>query len=283
MTKILITGSTGNVGGEVVDAVLRAGAEVRALVRAVDPAREVDQVVGDLNDPASLAAALKGVDGVFLLPGYQDMPGILAEVRQAGVERVVLLSGRAATATDLDNAISQYMAASESAVRESGAAWTVLRPAAFMANALRWLPQLRAGDVVRDAFGDVPVASIDPYDIGEVAARALLEPGHEGQAYLLSGPEQLLPADRLAVLADVLGRDLRFEAQGDEEARAEMEAAMPAAYVKAFFDFYRRGTIDEERIYPTVFEVTGRQPRTFRQWAEQHASAFSGEGRSSRG
>ncbi|MEU0060147.1 NAD(P)H-binding protein [Streptomyces sp. NPDC006334] len=272
---ILVTGATGNVGGEVVRALARAGEPVRALVRR--PADDVpaEQVVGDLNDPASLAPALDGVKGVFLLPGYHDMPGLLARVRGAGAERVVLLSSLATVATDTRNVLSEYMIGSETAVRESGLAWTFLRPNAFMSNVLRWLPQLRAGDVVRDSFGTVPVASVDPYDIAAVAVRALLDPGHEERVHPLSGPEPLLPAQRLAVLAEVLGRDLRFQALSDEEGRADMAAAgVPEPYIQAFFGFYGDGTLDESRVYPTVERVTGRAPRTFRQWAAAHRTAF---------
>ena len=80
--------------------------------------------------------------------------------------------------------------------------------------------------------------------------------------------------NRVAILGQVLGRDLRFEAQTDEEARAEMSATTPARYVDAFFDFYAAGTLDESRVLPTVREVTGRPPRTFAQWAAAHAGAF---------
>ncbi|GAA3701205.1 NAD(P)H-binding protein [Nonomuraea antimicrobica] len=272
---ILVTGATGNAGGEVVQALVRAGEKARALVRR--PADlPVEQVVGDLDRPESLDAALHGVRGVFLLPGYRDMPGLLARMRQAGVERVVLLSSLATVATDTRNAVSEYMIDSETAVRESGLAWTFLRPNALMSNALRWLPQLRAGDVVRDAFGDVPIASVDPYDIAAVAVRALLDPGHEGRVHPLSGPERLLPAQRLAVLAEVLGRDLRFHALSDEEARADMAGQhMPEKYIHAFLSFYGAGTLDESQIYPTVEEVTGTPPRTFHQWAVAHRAAFS--------
>ncbi|MFJ4525910.1 NAD(P)H-binding protein [Streptomyces sp. NPDC088810] len=274
---ILVTGATGNVGGEVVQALARAGEPVRALVRkpADVPA---DQVVGDLNEPDSLGPALDGVRGVFLLPGYRDMRGLLARMRGAGVERVVLLSSFATVATDTDNVLSEFMIDSETAVRESGLAWTVLRPNAFMSNALRWLPQLRAGDVVRDAFGAVPVASVDPYDIAAVAVRALLDPGHEERIHPLSGPEPLLPAERLAVLAEVLGRDLRFHALSDEEGRADMAAAgVPEPYIRAFFGFYGDGTLDESQVYPTVERLTGSPPRTFRQWATAHRAQFTAD------
>ena len=57
-------------------------------------------------------------------------------------------------------------------------------------------------------------------------------------------------------------------------ARAEMSASMAAEYVDAFFDFYVKGTLDESQPQPDVAEVTGRPPRTFRQWAQAHAGAF---------
>jgi hypothetical protein len=77
------------------------------------------------------------------------------------------------------------------------------------------------------------------------------------------------------VLGEVLGRDLTFEGQPDDEARAQLSEAMPAGHVDAFFRFYSAGTLDESRVRADVSDVTGRPPRSFRQWAQAHASAFS--------
>ena len=273
----LVTGATGNVGGELARALAEAGQQVRALTRSGSgkPLPDgVAQATGDLNQPASLRAALTGVRGLFLYPGYQDLAGTLAEARQAGVRHVVLLSGSSAASGDLGNAVSRYMIESETAVRDSGLTWTILRAFGFMSNTLQWIPQLQAGDLVRAPFAGVPVAVIDPVDIAAAAAAALTSPRHEGRVYTLSGPEALRPADRTRILGEVLGRDLRFEAQPDDEARAEMSASMPAAYVAAFFDFYVTGTLDESGVRPDVAEVTSRAPRTFRQWAQAHAEQF---------
>ena len=273
----LVTGATGNIGAEVVGALAGAGENVRALTRAgSSPALPagVEAVAGDLNRPDSLAPALAGVRGVFLLPGYEDMDGTLAAIRTARVERVVLLSGSSAQSGDTSNAVTAYMMRSEVAVKESGVPWTILRSFAFMSNALRWLDQLREGDVVSEPFADVRVAVIDPHDIGAVAATALRSAEHEGRTYLLSGPEPLRPADRVRILGAALERELRFEAQSDADARAQMSAAMPAEYVDAFFDFYVDGTLDESQVQPTVADVLGREPRTFEQWAVAHVHAF---------
>ena len=214
------------------------------------------------------------MEAAFLLSGYAGIAETLAAIRAAGAERVVLLSSSAAPGGDMDNAVARYHILSEQAVRDSGLAWTFLQPNSFMSNTFQWIPQLAAGDVVRAPFADVRVATIDPDDLGAVAAAALTSPAHEGRAYRLSGPESLLPADRVAVLARVLERDLRFEAQPDEEARAEMSRAMPAEYVDAFFSFFADGALDESQVLPTVHEVTGRRPRTFEAWAQAHADAF---------
>jgi uncharacterized protein YbjT (DUF2867 family) len=272
---ILVTGATGNVGNELVRALVAAGEPVRALIRReADQARLPDGaqgVVGDLNDPGSLGAALDGADAVHLLAGYDGLSDLLAAAPDAGVRRVVLQSGSSALTGDLSNAVSRYHILSEQAVHESGLAWTFLQPDSFMSNTLDWVAQLRVGDTIRAPFAGVRVAAIDPYDIAAVAAAALTTGAHEGRIYRLSGPESLLPADRVAILARVLGRDLRFEGQSDEEARAEMSASMPAEYVEAFLSFFVDGTIDESEVLPTVEEVTGRPPRTFEQWARIHA------------
>ena len=273
----LVTGATGNVGAEVVGALVAADQQVRALTRSdssPDLPAGVEAVVGDLNRPDSLAPALSGVRGVFLLPGYEDMDGTLAAIRAAGVERVVLLSGSSAATGDTTNAVTAYMMRSEAAVTQSGVPWTILRPFGFMSNALRWRDQLRMGDVISEPFADVPVAVSDPHDLGAVAATALRVDGHEGRTYVLSGPQALLPADRARILGAALGRDLRLQPQSNADARAQMTAAMPAEYVDAFFDFYVDGALDESQVQPAVQEVLGRAPRSFEQWSAAHADAF---------
>jgi uncharacterized protein YbjT (DUF2867 family) len=273
----LVCGATGNVGGELVRLLSDAGQPVRALTRGdkqpVLPAG-VELATGDLDQPDSLSDALGGARGVFMLSGYADMPGLLSKVADASVERVVLLSSGAVVGGDLANAVVRYNVASEVAVRDSGVPWTILRPSGFHANALQWIPQLRAGDTVREPFADVPVAAIDPLDIAAVAALALTAPGHEGATYRLTGPEPIVPADRVRVLGDILDRKLRLEPLSNEEARAQMSADMPAEYVDAFFSFFVDGTYDDSEVHPTVPQLLERPSRTFERWAHAHADAF---------
>ncbi|MBO1331028.1 NmrA family NAD(P)-binding protein [Streptomyces sp. VRA16 Mangrove soil] len=274
---ILVTGATGNAGSQVVRALAATGTPVRALSRsgaagALPPGAE--SVAGDLGRPETVRPALDGVHGLFLLPGYAGQEQILADARAAGVRQVVLLSSSSVPGGEESNAVTGYMMEAEAAVRASGLAWTFLRPCAFMSNSLEWADQLRKGDVVRAAFPAVRAAVLDPYDIGEVAARVLRSDAYDGRSLALSGPEALTPADRVRILGEALGRPLRFEGLSDEEARADFSARMPQPYVDAFFRFYVDGTLDESPVLDTVERVTGRPPRTFAQWAREHAASF---------
>jgi uncharacterized protein YbjT (DUF2867 family) len=274
---ILVTGATGHVGTELISQLAAAGRPVRALVRDRNGVTlpGVEAASGDLNHVESWGDALKDVRAVFLMSGYNDMPGTLAAIQRADVERVVLLSSQSAGDSDTHNAVARYHILSEQAVRESGLPWTFLRPSSFMSNALRWIPQMQKGDVIREAFGDVAVAAVDPHDIAAVAIEALFSGEHAGKAYRLTGPQALTAADRVEILARVLGRPLRSEPMSDDDARADMIASRtPQEYIDAFFDFFRGGRYDESPVHPTVQEVTGRPPRTFEQWARAHAAAF---------
>ena len=144
-----------------------------------------------------------------------------------------------------------------------------------MSNALRWIPQLRDGDTVEGPFGGVPVACIDPADIGAVAVRALTEAQHVGQTYRLTGPTPLVPAEQVATLARVLRRPLRFQAQTDDAGYADMLTSMPRAYADAFRSFFVEGTYNDAHVRPTVHDITGHEPRTFDDWAVAHATEFN--------
>jgi uncharacterized protein YbjT (DUF2867 family) len=268
----LVTGATGNIGGEVVQALAEAGEPVRALARAGHKQPQgVEVVAGDLADPESLRPAFADVAGVFVLPGY---PGVAAAAAAAGVGRIVQLSGTSVQTGDRTNPISAFMMDSEDEVRATGKEWTILRPYDFMANTLRWLPQLKAGNVIREPFTEVEVAMIDPYDLAAVAVLALTADGHTGQVYTLSGPELIRPADRVRILGEVLGRPLVLQPLSDDEAHTVLGDQMPAEYVEAIFDFYVHGTIDVSHVLPSLQDLLGRPGRTFEQWAQAHKGAF---------
>src|SRR6266536_1980112 len=260
---ILVTGATGNVGRELTRALAARGESVRVLARKPDQASfpaGVQVAEGDLEDPESVAPALDGVGKVFLLGGFAAA-GVLRRIRAAGAGHVVLLTSRCVIGGNPENAVTRMWLDAEAAVRDSGIGWTILRPSGFQSNALRWLPQLRIGDVV--AVGSV----------------VLTGPGHEGAALTLSGPEPLTPGEQVAVLGRALRRPLRYEPLSDDEARASMaDDGAPASLIDAFFRFFSAGEFNDSAITTTVRKITGRPPRTFDHWAHAHAGLFGNAG-----
>lgn len=273
---ILVTGATGNVGNELVHALVARHQPVRAVARNPDAAAfpaPVDVASADLAAPRSMAGALAGIRKLFLLGGFATTE-LLETVRDAGVEHVVLLTSRCVIGGNPENAVTRMWLDGESAVRESGVPWTILHPSGFHSNALRWVPQLNRGNVVRAPWPGVAIASIDPADIAAVAATVLAEPGHEYTAPALSGPEPLTPGQQVATLARVLDRPLHYEPLSDDQARAEMLADTPAPIVDGLFRFFTDGEFDDSTVQDSVLKVTGRAPRRFEDWARDHASDF---------
>ncbi|MGW6276761.1 NAD(P)H-binding protein [Kribbella sp. NPDC055071] len=273
--KILVTGATGNAGGAVVESLAAQGLQGRALVRAQAQLPDgIEPAYGDLNQPDSFVDALAGVTGIFLLSGYDRIEELLTNAGDAGVRKVVLLSSSSLDGTDTSNAIAGYRQAAENAVRASGLEWTFLRPNSFMSNTLRLLDQLRAGDVIRLQFPEVPISTIHPRDIADVAVRAL-QGAEDGQVLRLTGPVALTPVEQLAILSTGIGRELTPYPMSRAETHEQLHATMPAPYADAIESFFADGTTDETSVTDTVEKVTGNAPRTLETWVSENAGLFA--------
>jgi uncharacterized protein YbjT (DUF2867 family) len=274
---ILVTGATGNVGRHVVRSLVDAGETVRAISRRPDLAdmpEGVEVLRADLGEPTTLPAALRGADRAFLFPVPGQARAFVDAAVGSGLERVVLLS---ASSVNMKQAglIGRIHAEIEHVVTESGLPWTFLRPGAFMVNDLRWVAGIKAEGVVRAPYGESVTVPIDERDIAEVAARVLLDDGHVGSAYELTGPEALTPVERVRILGEVLGRDLRFEEQDPKVAREQMiRGGIPEGIVDSSLALFASQVGATATVAPTVENVLARPPHTYADWVAWRSADF---------
>ncbi len=276
---ILVTAATAPVGRSIVEHLLEAGREVRALTR--DPGEaglpeRAEVVAGDLSDPESLRAAMEGVSAVFLLavvPGFA--PALLEAAREAGVRRIVFQSsGAIVDGAEQPNEIAAFHREIERELEESGLEWTFLRLEVASADALQWafdVPgQLSRGDVVRGPYADAAGSPIHPADFAAVAVAALTDDRHAGKSYLLTGPRSLTNAEQIELIGRALGRTLRYEELTPEEAREAMGPHAPADLLMETWERHRATPVP---VTDTVERVTGRPPRSPEQWAADYPAS----------
>ncbi|MCX5206316.1 NAD(P)H-binding protein [Streptomyces sp. NBC_00237] len=282
---ILVTGATGTTGRVLIDRLLGAGQRVRALTRNPNDARlpaAVEVVAGNLTELSGAEAALDGVDGVYYLSGVLDPEHAVPQARAfmelaaaAGARRIVDLSGLAVTVRRPGS--HEMLRAVEEVVEASGLEWTHVRPGEFAMNKLdMWGASIRTENTVRNAFPAALGVPVHEADIAEVAAAALLEDGHAGHAYSLSGPQRLTQREQAAAVAQGLGRPLRFEQVTYGQARAAyITAGMPWDIAEYLLGYQAEYAEEPPEVRPDVERVLGRQGRTLAQWATDHASDLS--------
>jgi uncharacterized protein YbjT (DUF2867 family) len=286
---ILVTGATGTTGREIVGELQKLGASgVRALVR--DPARAAfireagfETMEGDFDRPETLGAALEGVERALLLTPpspqtFEQQRAFVEAARRAGVRHVVKFSAVGADA-NAPEGFGKWHGQSEDLLKSSGLAWTMLQPNFFMQNLLGQAPQIAATGAVYQPVGDARASFIDTRDIAAVAARTLTEEGHEGQTYVLTGPEALSYHEVAAKLSEATGRTIKYVPIMPEQFReGALGAGLPEWLVSALErlnEIFASGHAAE--LNDNVRRVGKKEPTTFDQFARDYAAAFKGE------
>lgn len=257
----LVLGGTGKTGRRVAARLRVRGVRTRVASRSGPWAFDWER-------PSQWDAALRGVRAVYVAyapdlaaPGAPLAIGELVErARRAGVKRLVLLSGRGEPeARDC-----------EELVRASGLAWTVLRASWFAQNFTEgeFAPLVRAGAVALPA-GDVPEPFVDADDIAEAAVAAMLEPGHHGAVYELTGPRALTFAQAVGELADALGRPIRYERVEHGAFLEGVRRAGTPEPVVGLLDYLFGTVLDGRNAAPQdgVERMLGRPPTDFSTFA----------------
>jgi uncharacterized protein YbjT (DUF2867 family) len=273
---ILLTGANGVVGRQVRKLLSDEGVPVTAVTRSRD---EMPGTVvrGNLFHPQWIESALEGVEAVQISPRATG-PGLGELLKLAvkqGVRRVVLLSATTVEYPAGEARFAAQFQAAEDLVTRSGLEWTVLRLADFAANALAWVPQLKAGDVVRGAYGRAASSPIHEADIAAVAVHALRGTLPVESVHTLTGPESLDQHEKVRLIGAATGRALSFQELPPEQVRQALLAQglpeeVPARLLGSLADY-------SERPGPTtgtVEDLLGRPALTFAEWARDNAAAF---------
>ena len=240
----LVTGATGAVGRHLVDQLLSAGADVRALTRSPESAGlpgAVELVTGDLTSPDPLPPrCFDGVRGVFVFPAEGGVDRFVPQAAAAGVAHFVVLSSLAAAVEherDRGSVSQVHHTAVEEAVAATGVSATILRPGTFANNLLAWAQPIRFTGGVQGPYPRSAQAPIHEADVAAVAAAALLEPGHTGRTYAMTGPQALTRIEQLDAIGAAIGRSLTFEEITPDAFRAAMAQYLPRAIIDMLLDY----------------------------------------------
>ena len=276
---ILITTPNGKVGSEVVRQLQAKGEPVRVGAHTVEKAREIfpgaEVVHFDFQDEASVRAALKGVNALYLA-SPSDMPAAPVNravdlAKEAGVKRVVRLS--ALGAEQGDNPLRDV----EKHLEASGLEWTLVRPSWFMQNySATHAEMIREQGVLAEPAGDAKTGFVDARDIAAVAVAALTEDGHAGQAYAVTGPAALDRDEVARLISDASGKAVKYLPITDEQFQERMrQSGASESYVGLMTNIYgvvRAG--HTARVSDDVRRVTGQDPISFDQFARDYAEVW---------
>jgi len=260
---------------------------MRALVRSTEKAATlagpgVETVIGDLEQPARLDAALDGVTRALLIsplhPRQVEWQGNCVEAaRRAGAVHIVKLSGLG-TALDSSLRSGRWHAQTERHIADAGLPWTYLHPPFFMQNLLRSAAVIAAQGVLLASMQAGKIAMVDARDVAAVAVAALTSDGHVGKTYTITGPEALSFQEVAQKLATATGRPVSYQNIPLASVRQEMVATgLPAWLVEVRMEFataLRDGCA--ALVTDTVQAVTGQPPRTCDAFAREYAALFQG-------
>jgi uncharacterized protein YbjT (DUF2867 family) len=282
---ILVTGANGKAASEVVRGLAQSGTPVRAMVRSLATAKAIEGpgieiVQGDLAEVETLAEILEGVDAVFLATGLApDMAdlhrNLIEAATRSDVRRIVRLSVLPA-ATDAPIRGPRLHGEADQALIESGIPYTLVKPAHFMQNLLAFAGPIGSQGILPAPLGHAAIGTIDVRDVAAVAVAALTEDGHEGESYVVTGPEALTMDAMAEQLSSVLGREVKYVDVAPDAAReALLTSGAPAWFVEALLEINANmagGSADI--VTTTVRDVTGREPRSLETFGTDYASAF---------
>jgi uncharacterized protein YbjT (DUF2867 family) len=283
---ILLTGATGTVGSQVVKHLQKTGAEFRIVARDPDKARSltgpgIEIVQGDIANPASMQTAMYGIDHLFLLtpsgPQQLDVEKcIVDEAAKAGISHITKLSVMGASALS-PILINQWHYYSEKYIEHVGIGLTAIRPTFFMQNTLMFAATIAAEGKFYAPLGNAAVNMVDARDIASVVVSSLIEPGHMGHVYDVTGPQAITYNEVASHISSVVGKTVTYVNATPEATRSAMQGmGMPEWFIESmleYYEFFREG--HGSLVTPVVERLKKSPPINYKQFAQDYASAFS--------
>ncbi len=284
--KTLVIGGTGRVGSMVVSGLLGQGVTVRIMTHSADKLQRlpggVEGIRADLDDPDTLPVAFEGIDGVFLLNAVglsETDEGLFAvtAAQEADVKKIVYMSVYMPAGSEIIPHFRSKVPV-EKVVKESGIAYTILRPNNFFQNDL-WLKDA----IMRHSIYPLPIGRkglnrVDVRDIAACAVNALMKSGHEGQVYPIHGPDTLTGEDVAAIYSKHLGREVRYG--GDdldawaEQAKYTMPEFMVPEMRIMYQYFQNHGMAATNDDLEKQRKILGRIPLSFEDFVKEIIPAW---------
>ena len=276
-----VIGATGNVGRALVDQLCKAAERPRIVFRDERKANRwqgrVESVMGDVRDASTRERACACAQKLFCM-SFIETPSeldraVTEAARDAGVRHIVKLSSIGVSSSV---GIGRRHFECEEFVRASGVAWTFLRPTFFMTNTLRWAEMIKSDGRVVTPAADGKTPPISERDIAEVAKLSLLQPGHEGKIYELTGAELISAREQVEILSHVLGRSIAC-VDADIEGTVERMRALgrPEWVLESLRAMWTGVQAGHGGQRTSIFEeLTGHAPQSFEVWCQEHRSEF---------
>lgn len=292
--KILVTGSTGKVGSQVVKELCKRHATVRALVRKKEdsaPAPEgVEIVEGNLLDPVSVEKALQGVDKLYLLNAVvpdELTQGLIAYdlAKKLKLKHIVYHSVfKVDHFKDVPHFASKL--AIENALREFDLPFTIIRPNYFFQNDETLKDPLTKAGVYPMPLGAQGISAVDVRDIAEATAIALTSEGHQGQTYNLNGPDVLSGPKAASIWSGFLGKKIHYAGNDMDSFEQQIRQRAPswsAFDMRMMFQGYlERGFIASENDMEVLTKLLGHPPRRYADFARETAQTWQEQTKSAK-
>lgn len=265
----LVTGGTGKTGRRVAARLAELGVPVRIGSRSAEPAF-------DWEDRATWDAALAGVKAVYVayvpdlaVPGADGVIGeFTARATAAGVERIVLLSGRGEP---------EAQACEQLVLGAPGIEATVVRSSWFLQNFSESFmhPSIVAGELALPVAAHITEPFIDIDDLADVAVAALTTEGHAGEIYEVTGPQSLTFGEVAALIGEATGRQISSLVLTPEQFSGALEAEGVPAELIGMLTYLFTEILDGRNVATAdgVQRALGRPPRSAREWAASEAAA----------